>query len=230
MAETIVELLTDVADAIREKKGSNEPINAQRFAEEIRSIEGGGGSGSNELLDSILTRTITTLDYSIKGIGAHAFDDSRQLVSVRLPDTISISTGAFYNCEHLVDFYAPNWWSTSAQIFYGCVALEQIELPKVTTLSSNMFRNCTKLKRVDCGAVTNVATNAFLSCSVFDTLIIRTASLCTLAATTAFSSTPFASGGGTIYVPDDLVDSYKSETNWSTYADRIKGLSELPNE
>lgn len=42
MAETIVELLTDVADAIREKKGTSDKINAQRFAEEIRSIEGGG--------------------------------------------------------------------------------------------------------------------------------------------------------------------------------------------
>ena len=41
MAETIVELLTDVADAIREKKGSTEPINAQDFANEILSIEGG---------------------------------------------------------------------------------------------------------------------------------------------------------------------------------------------
>ena len=44
MAENIVELLTDVADAIREKKGSNEPINAQNFADEIRSIEGGGSA------------------------------------------------------------------------------------------------------------------------------------------------------------------------------------------
>ena len=41
MAETIVELLTDVADAIREKKGTTEPINAQNFAEEIRTIESG---------------------------------------------------------------------------------------------------------------------------------------------------------------------------------------------
>ena len=49
MAENIVELLTDVADAIREKKGSNEPIKAQNFAEEIRSIEGGGSEPTIEL-------------------------------------------------------------------------------------------------------------------------------------------------------------------------------------
>ena len=42
MAENIVELLTDVADAIREKKGTQDKINAQNFAQEIRSIQGGG--------------------------------------------------------------------------------------------------------------------------------------------------------------------------------------------
>ena len=31
-----------------------------------------------------------------------------------------------------------------------------------------------------------------------------------------------------IYVPDALVNDYKAATNWSTYADRIKGISELP--
>ena len=41
MAENIVELLTDVADAIREKKGSTEPINAQNFANEIKNIPSG---------------------------------------------------------------------------------------------------------------------------------------------------------------------------------------------
>lgn len=33
-----------------------------------------------------------------------------------------------------------------------------------------------------------------------------------------------------VYVPDTLVDEYKSATNWSTVADQIKPLSELPQE
>ena len=49
MAENIVELLTDVADAIREKKGTQDKIKAQNFAEEIRSIEGGGSEPTIEL-------------------------------------------------------------------------------------------------------------------------------------------------------------------------------------
>lgn len=32
---------------------------------------------------------------------------------------------------------------------------------------------------------------------------------------------------GYVYVPDDMVDTYKSATNWSIYASQIKGMSEL---
>lgn len=41
----LTDLLQDVADAIREKKGTSELINPQDFAKEIASIEGGGSGG-----------------------------------------------------------------------------------------------------------------------------------------------------------------------------------------
>lgn len=39
--------------------------------------------------------------------------------------------------------------------------------------------------------------------------------------------TTIKKGTGYVYVPDDMVDTYKSATNWSTYASQIKGMSEL---
>ena len=41
----LTDFLTDVANAIREKKGSSDPINPQNFSDEIASIESGGGGG-----------------------------------------------------------------------------------------------------------------------------------------------------------------------------------------
>ena len=38
------DFLTDIADAVREKKGTTEPINAQNLSSEIRSIEAGGAA------------------------------------------------------------------------------------------------------------------------------------------------------------------------------------------
>ena len=42
-SDNLTDFLTDVADAIRAKKGTTEKINPQDFASEIASIEGGGG-------------------------------------------------------------------------------------------------------------------------------------------------------------------------------------------
>ena len=61
--DNIIDFLGDVADAIREKKGVSEPIAAQDFADEIRSIETDGmryfdarrvySDGKSNLSDSI---------------------------------------------------------------------------------------------------------------------------------------------------------------------------------
>jgi hypothetical protein len=45
-----------------------------------------------------------------------------------------------------------------------------------------------------------------------------------------FSSSAIANGTGFVYVPDNLVEKYKTATNWSTYASQIKPMSELPEE
>lgn len=46
--DNLKDFLTDVADAIRAKKGTSEPINPQDFSAEIASIETGGGGGAME--------------------------------------------------------------------------------------------------------------------------------------------------------------------------------------
>ena len=43
----------------------------------------------------------------------------------------------------------------------------------------------------------------------------------------AFKNTPIEKGTGYIYVPDNLVDSFKIAENWSTYADQIKSINEM---
>ena len=54
----------------------------------------------------------------------------------------------------------------------------------------------------------------------------QTEKICTLSSN-VFANSSVASGTGFIYVPDDLVNSYKAHTNWSAYASQIKPLSEL---
>lgn len=56
------DFLSDVANAIREKKGTTAPINAQDFASEIASIEIGGGSG-----EAGISRRVTYLRRTNEG-------------------------------------------------------------------------------------------------------------------------------------------------------------------
>ena len=113
--------------------------------------------------------------------------------------------------------------------FYYFDTLETVET-SATTIGQYAFLSCSKLEVVDLkntGAAT-IAANAFLSSAKLAHLIIRSTSLSTLSATSALSGTPIASGNGAIYVPTDLVATYKAASNWSTYASQIYPISAYP--
>lgn len=50
------------------------------------------------------------------------------------------------------------------------------------------------------------------------------------ALTAGLGSTPIGSGNGFIYVPEELLDDYKANTNWSTYASSFKPLTSYEND
>lgn len=95
----------------------------------------------------------------------------------------------------------------------------------VTSIGNFAFYQCASLTTADFPAVTSIGSNAFGSCTNLTALILRnTQQVATLNSTNAFQN----SNNCIIYVPDALVEDYKAASNWSTYASRIKGLSELP--
>ena len=86
---------------------------------------------------------------------------------------------------------------------------------------------------------TNVATlgnNAFYGCSALNVLILRQTNEVVVITSSTFTNTPFASGnaGGTLYVPNSMISSYQSASNWSTilgYANNsIVKLEDSPYE
>lgn len=203
MAENIVELLTDVADAIREKKGSNEPINAQNFANEIKNLPSGGD------IDALVARTITEYENdTLDAIASYVFAYCSSLKRVVITNVRTIGTLTFAHCTAITEFVAPSLEDAGEQSLRNLSNMEQIDLPSLKNIKSYVFHTNNKMH----------------------TLILRGNHICSLVNVNAFGGTPIANGTGYIYVPDDLVDAYKGATNWSTYASQIKGLSELPNE
>ena len=132
---------------------------------------------------------------------------------------------------------APSGSSVRSHMFANCLKLEEVTVTGRFEFGTNAFEGCSILKKFDIGFATNQTTRVnlkasmFKNCTSLDTVIVRYDNgVSTLSNTSAFTGTPIESGTGYIYVPDDLVETYKTATNWSTYATQIKPISELPTE
>ena len=96
----------------------------------------------------------------------------------------------------------------------------------VTTIGFIAFGYCKQLTYVDLPSITYFGENVFLFDSSLVSVVLRNTECVPTAAGNIFALTPIASGTGYIYVPRDLVDSYKAATNWSTYANQFRALED----
>ena len=180
--------LTKVASAIRAKGGTSNPlVYPDGFVTAIQAIETGGGGGSDELVNSLIDRTIS---------GAY------------VNNTVTI-----------IGRYGLS----------NCTKLTSVVLPAVQITNANAMLSCSALTKADFSNLQHIQHSTFYGDKKFATLIIRTQAVAKLDATSAFKDTLIASGKGYIYVPSALVDSYKSATNWSTYAAQIRAIEDYPD-
>ena len=96
---------------------------------------------------------------------------------------------------------------------------------EVFKIGDYAFRDCSNLTSVGIHNATSIGQVAFSGCSSLTTIYVgtNTSTVCTLSNTSAFNNCTNLTN---IYVPASLVDSYKSATNWSNYADKIKATPE----
>ena len=110
------------------------------------------------------------------------------------------------------------------EIFRNIVerTITEFEDSEIEVIGNSAFRSCSALTSVSLPMATSIRSNAFESCRKLTTLYIGTESdtVCTLSSTNAIPSSVTD-----IYVPEALVDSYKTATNWSSFADKIKAYT-----
>lgn len=231
---TISEKLTYLADTKEAIKNAitskgvevSDSDSFRSYANKIADIKQSTG-GSSEIEDAIVTRQITEYTNDrIASVGIQAFMNASSLTMISLPNVKSAGLSSFNACTSLIDVNLPLLETISTQTFYGCSSLEYLKLPKLKTIAVQGIRNCKKLTILDLWVCTNIANISLDSCSDLKCLIIRTSSRCALAATGALTGTPIANGTGYVYVPRSLVDSYKTASNWSTYAEQIRALED----
>ena len=164
--------------------------------------------------------TLKKIDFpNVTSIGAYAFYNDTGITSFNTPNVKSIGTYAFYNVSTLSSIYFPEITSIGTYAFRQCRKITRAYFPKLTSVGAYALSRCNVLSVVDLGLISSVPANLFPEDSNLKTIILRkTDDIATLAATSAFTSTPFASGGsgGTAYVPSVLIEAYQTATNWSS--------------
>ena len=161
-----------------------------------------------------------------------------------------IGPECFLGCSRLVNTNFPNITSICKDSFNSCYELQELVFPKLKEIdygnssSSNGFHWCVKLKKVDLGILERISGNClFQHCTSLTKIILRnTQKVCTASqsdfkvvdencyhftGTVNSEYNPNGLKDGKIYVPDALVDSYKTSQYWSNVAEFIVGLSEL---
>ena len=162
-------------------------------------------------------------------INVYAFLGCSSVTSISIPDSVT-GTGiyAFQLCSCLNSISIPDGvTSIGANAFSNCYSLTSISIPDgVTSIGANAFSNCYSLASISIpDGVTSIGANAFNNCfSLTKCKIYRTAGVVTLSNTSAFTG---INKIAKIYVPDSLLNSYKSATNWVTYKNYIYPLSNI---
>lgn len=183
----------------------------------VVTIGGDAFNGCNALADIVSLESVTSM-------GTYAFWNCKALTSaISMPNVKTIPNGAFSPAP-IVSLNAPQVTSIGSSAFKNCKALASVsDMSRVVTIGGDAFNGCDAITSpIILEDVTSIGSYAFWLCKGVPYVMVKAVTPPTCA------SQPFGGSGVSypIYVPDEAVEAYKAATNWNTYADRIKGISE----
>lgn len=210
------------------------------------NIKGTVGSFAESLITQVLSLGMAT------GLGSQAFARCKYLEKLILPPTLkSIGRQAFQdaplaNTENNIPEIISNVTETGYEALVRCgVYIEDLRLDSLETMAGCSFEGCDIRKVSNTGKVSSIGNRSFYSnpnlieanisehvtqigdyafsqCRSLKTVILKSVVPPSIG-TTTFSNTH---ADLSIYVPFKSLEAYKTATNWSAYASRIKPLSE----
>lgn len=193
---------------------------------------------------------------NVETVGLSAFATSYGLKNITLEKLVGGGGSIFKSCDDLASADLPEFVGDSSStnsMFSGCSKLETVNLPKLERLEYSCFEGCSAIKKIKLPSLKYLMYGAFgtnkyrfpEALRVFDVLLDDGTKPSSFQATEVFNysenlmvvirtelgvaslnTSPVANETLTFYVPDALVESYKTATNWSKYAEQIHPLSE----
>lgn len=149
-------------------------------------------------------------------VQANLCKNNTNLKSINLSNVTTINLNAFEGCINLNNIHLPNLQTISDYTFKNCSSLTEVVFPKVTEIGNYAFENCSQLKLIDFKESVEFSDTSLANATGLQVLILRNSKMSTVPSNNStFGNTPIASGQGFIYVPSDILNSYKQNSNWN---------------
>lgn len=225
------ESLNAVADAIRSRAGTEDAlVFPDGFVSAVEVLVN-PSDYLGALANNNITELVTDAEIAIIERGSWAANNNN-LVKVDMPNLLALGNQTFAQCPNLVTINLPRLASMGSSCFND-IGAQKLYLPSVEDRYDLSgwgwtFGNSKKLVKVYLPKLRTLMASDFNGCHALTMVVLGSDTVCTLSATNVFDSTPIKYGTGYIYVPKALVDSYKSATNWSTFASQIRAIEDYP--
>ena len=139
----------------------------------------------------------------LETVYTNMFNSCSALTSVNLPECKNVMDGAFASCFSLTSVNLPECGYVGCQAFGSCGSLTSVNLPKCTFIADWAFQGCDNLKTLTIGTE-------------------LTDQMCEISGMTLPDSIQ------AIFVPEAMVDAYKSHWMWCNYAHKIFAVGTEP--
>lgn len=195
-------------------------------------------SGCTALKTAIIPNATLDSDYIFHGCTSLEYVDASDCGRIG-----SATRGyTFSDCQALRAIKTDKAQMIGERSFWDCTSLTDVRFPCLHDIDDYAFMNCYKLCKVDVAEnslyALSIGSKAFYNACSLKEVTIRDRRRATLVGINAFDGcyhfhgtvhekyNPDGLKDGYIYVPAELIDTYKSATNWSTFADRFRALED----
>lgn len=194
--------------------------------------------------DELIERSIVSAHIDATSIVGRIFSGCADLETLEMPNVISVGAYAFSGCSKLDWLYFENAVTCNMYAFSGVSTNAKITLKKSWIRASDgtsryTFSGCgadsvtvwgalqaasfraSSIKKIDVVTASSLPTYCVYQNASLAALILRNSSMVTCSAANSIRRTTSTWTPATIYVPEDLVDTYKANSTWANIASKI---------
>ena len=157
-------------------------------------------------------------------IGSFAFQNCTTLTNYSFPECITIWDQAFASTNISIAYF-PKCTSLyrfgsnyNTSVFSNCSQLKVLSFPAFSIISNCLFSNYRTITDAYFSNCSIIYSSAFQNCTALKKLVLTYSWVVILQNQNALTNTNVALS---IYVPSNLVNSYKTATNWTYYSNKI---------